>query len=87
LHKPAVEIEAEAALRKHGTNQHGDKAGGYVHNLLPIKRGTNPVYLKVRIARDYPETLKEVGKGKKYKTFNAAAVGACRGRRHSAYCR
>ncbi len=76
LHKPAVEIEAEATLRKHGSDR---KSAAYknqdsVRNLEKIKGGNNLVYLKARIARDHPETLKDVGKGKKYKTYSAAAV-------------
>ncbi len=78
LHKPAVEIEAEATLRKHGANQHGDKGGLDNCQVLPVteKGGNDPVYWKARIARDKPEELKEIGKGKKYKTFNAAAIGS-----------
>jgi len=67
LHKPAVEIEAEATLRKNGTNQFSDKAGVSVQKPLPSKQGgDDPVYWKARIVRDYPETLKEVGKGKNH---------------------
>jgi len=74
LHRPSADIDAEAELRRHGTNRHSDKSRDSVRNIIPIKGGNNKVYLKARITRDYPETLKDVGKGKKYKTYSAAAV-------------
>ncbi len=75
LHKPAVEIEAEATLRKHG----GDRRSEQYNNQLGVHqvenasdKGTTAAYLKARIARDHPETLKAVGKGKKYRTVYAS---------------
>jgi hypothetical protein len=63
-------------LAAHGTNQHGAQEGEDVTTSPPLERGNGQAYLLKRLARDRPELLEQIGKGKAYPSVRAAAIEA-----------
>jgi len=56
--------------------KHGGDHAEQGDNITLLERGTSQSYLLRRIARDCPELLNQIGKGKTYKSVRAAAIKA-----------
>jgi hypothetical protein len=73
--KKAEEIEVTIKLRENGGDRRSSDFQSNNCNTEKIeRRGNDHKYLAARIARDHPDELANIGKGKKYRTVHAAAV-------------
>lgn len=74
-----VELQGRKRFSHHGTNQHTESEGGVaISHSKPARQLSSDSQERIlrRIARDSPELLADIGKGKRLKSARAAAIEA-----------